>query len=150
MRRRRRRESLWPWFCRLTFPPALALLDSSQSGEFLGTRRLTVTPSSRVHAHKSKQQVPDLANDCRNPVWQCAFLADHVTQPEGMRRCVRWTCWGSTMRHRGTDGPSQGPKQHGTEGERQATREPERLKTREGRTIKVEKKKRGKGVEGCN
>lgn len=45
------------------------------------------------------------------------FLADHVTCPEGMWRCVRWTCLGAQC-YTGTDGLSQEPKQHGTEGER--------------------------------
>lgn len=53
------------------------------------------------------------------------FLADHVTCPKGMRRCVRCTdLEQQTAQHYiGTDGLSQGPTHHSTSGEREATTE---------------------------
>lgn len=68
------------------------------------------------------------------------FLADHVTRPEGMWRCVRWTCWGAQY-YTGTDGLSQGPKQHG--GQEGGNERPTELRDGMGgaRTVKAEKKR---------
>lgn len=69
------------------------------------------------------------------------FPSDHVMLPEGMWRCVRWTCEEAQC-HTGTDGLSQGPKQESTErvrGRQKESRRDERH--REGRTVKDEKKR---------
>lgn len=80
--------------------------DAPGCGEFPGRSRLTVTVTracSQIHGRVRRD--PGGRKSSTEAVWQC-------TRPEGMRRRVRWTqCYA------GTDGLSQGPKQHrGREG----------------------------------
>lgn len=69
-----------------------------------------VSPSPLPSPHVSRNEEPYSNAQCTHacspvtgaaqgsPVWQCAPWADHVTCPEGMRRCVRWTCLGTQWR----------------------------------------------------
>lgn len=72
------------------------------------------------------------------------FPSDHVMLPEGMWRCVRWTCEEAQC-HTGTDGLSQGPKQESTERVRGRQKESQRDERHErGGQLKMKREEESK------